>query len=146
MRFWNALVAITLLPIVAASFHLGIVTGDDYDLAPGSGTTQLWTVLLPSGQDGCRQAFALRPPQVRRDTAGLEGVAVQLGSIVNVTLCGLLVTVHPTLDRWSTWNDTGKCYPTYPGTSTVHFARCKSTNSIIYYDMYWCDSYLCGET
>ncbi|KAF8337352.1 uncharacterized protein EI90DRAFT_3286995 [Cantharellus anzutake] len=152
MRFWNALVAIALLPIVAADFHLGVVT------ANGLGKARLWTVLLP-GSKSCRDenfscltngfpntgrwlpsGICLAPPWVRQDTAGHDGVAVQLGSIVNATLCGLPVTVYSTLGGWPTSNGSGKCCPTYPSTPHVHYATCKASNSVIYLDLYWCDS------
>ncbi|KAF8337350.1 uncharacterized protein EI90DRAFT_3013593 [Cantharellus anzutake] len=137
MRFWNALVAIALLPIVAADFHFGFVTAARFadPIFGGSGVYYIWWVLLPWNHDGCLQSLG--------KSDGGEAY-VQLGYI-NGTICGEHVIVLPTLDGWRTSNSSGACYPTYPGTNKMHYASCTFANSYVYIDLYWCDSYLCGK-
>ncbi|KAF8326999.1 uncharacterized protein EI90DRAFT_1856131 [Cantharellus anzutake] len=110
MRFWNALVLITLLPIaIVADFHLGIGAWTEHiGSFTGAGKASLHWVFLPSDHDGCRQANHL----------GSDFPMVSLGSPLIVTLCGVVITVPDELGHWnSSDGESGYCYPTADGIS-----------------------------
>ncbi|KAF8333456.1 uncharacterized protein EI90DRAFT_3015352 [Cantharellus anzutake] len=94
MRFWNALVPISLLPIVAAHFHLGVVT---HEPVPPEIQGRLGIAFVPSNNDTCN---------------GLvfdDNNLIPFGAPLSITLCDVHVEVYPNLTGWRTSDASGLC-------------------------------------
>ncbi|KAF8327874.1 uncharacterized protein EI90DRAFT_3290747 [Cantharellus anzutake] len=97
MRFWNTLVPIGLLPVIAADFHLGQwirITND-------ARWAQSWRILVPSALDLCSKIG---------DVVGTPDVAaIAFGGSQEVQICGVTITVSYDMMRWNSTNASGEC-------------------------------------
>ncbi|KAF8341593.1 uncharacterized protein EI90DRAFT_3034549 [Cantharellus anzutake] len=111
MRFWNALITIALLPIVAANWHVLIVTcGTIYD--SGQSYSGLpYMLFLSSKADRCDSIIEAG------NSTSWDPRRIPFGSELTAAPCGSNVTVSYRLDSWSSPDGrNGKCFPvTYGG-------------------------------
>ncbi|KAF8341595.1 uncharacterized protein EI90DRAFT_1758333 [Cantharellus anzutake] len=104
MRFWNAVIPLALLPIVAADFHLTLVACAEPELPPDATALLHWEI-LPANQDS-HICHTTRP------NTYFPKRGVPIGSKIYSSPCGGNITISDRLDEW--FSDDGKngtCWP-----------------------------------
>ncbi|KAF8341587.1 uncharacterized protein EI90DRAFT_1756736 [Cantharellus anzutake] len=139
MRFWNALIAIALLPNIIAAIHILMVTCGNYQPWKTDTGPPVWVFLPDYLEDFC--------PSLKLDT---DTRNISLGSELTGEPCDSYfgnITVSDELDRWSSPNGkNGKCSPvTYdasdsPGVSRWCQIDLKHWTACLVSDIAYCDA------
>ncbi|KAF8341600.1 uncharacterized protein EI90DRAFT_3034580 [Cantharellus anzutake] len=134
MRFWNAVIPLALLPIVAADFH-ALLIGCAHPNYPPEARTPYWT-LYPSDKDSDICA-ATSTPQARH---------VSLGAKINVAICGGNITVSYQLGVWSSTDGrNGICSPVNYGGGIGQMTSCVNGQEVcLVFDTHYCTSDFCN--
>ncbi|KAF8317292.1 uncharacterized protein EI90DRAFT_3085286 [Cantharellus anzutake] len=135
MRFWNGFVPIALVPVVAASFHYGVVScKSPMNLEPLE-----YGIILPSYNDTCEAATSSNLEVQQQYNLGESDHYP-----VVVSICNVFVVWSRSTHNWTSLHGTtaGVCYDLSGGPQiqncNVGVAACQ------YIDEGYCTSHVCA--
>ncbi|KAF8341592.1 uncharacterized protein EI90DRAFT_3034542 [Cantharellus anzutake] len=141
MRFWNALIPVALLPIVAADFHVVVVIYGYTNFQPMSGGSYL--SLIPSNQDPPGDDICAK---VAEPWSEFYQQRISVGSVIEAAPCGGNITVADGLGEWSSdGGQSGPCFPVKYGGGIGRRTACnvEGTAIGIVFDVAFCQSQWC---